>query len=410
MKRFIISVLSVSVFFVGLGALVQKAGASFKSDEKALELVRKARTAIGGDNAIANVKSLRIAGRTTKTISFGGTARSESGDTEIAMQLPDKLMKMTKLGNADGNDATVMKQMDVIVVSDAKDTMKVSENGGDPAAAKKIIIKKDDGTVTELTGAEAEKVVPADGGQNGDNVKTIILKRADGSVQEIKEKDNHKTFVVTSDGGQTGEFTTKDGDKIFVRKADGANDNNVVFHRQMADTHHDGMRQNELLRLTLGLLLTAPQGMDISYTYGGESDVDGTACNIVVAEFAGTSYKIYLGKSSNLPVMMSYTAHKMPQVMAFTTEDDKNVDQGNRKVAVTRTIAVPAAETAEFNVKFSDYRSVGGIQLPFKWTQTIGGDQDETFDVSNYEINPENIADKFKDQKVMVRTFKSEKQ
>ena len=46
MKRFIISVFCVSVFFVGLGAIVEKTGAAFKSDEKALDLVRNAREAI----------------------------------------------------------------------------------------------------------------------------------------------------------------------------------------------------------------------------------------------------------------------------------------------------------------------------------------------------------------------------
>ena len=63
---------------------------------------------------------------------------------------------------------------------------------------------------------------------------------------------------------------------------------------------------------------------------------------------------------------------------------------------------------AEFTVKFSDYRTVNGVQLPFKWTQTVGGEPDETFDVTSYEINPANIADKFKNQNVMVRMKKPE--
>ena len=56
-------------------------------------------------------------------------------------------------------------------------------------------------------------------------------------------------------------------------------------------------------------------------------------------------------------------------------------------------------ETAEFQVKFSDYRSVNGVQLPFKWTQTVGGAEDETFDVTSYDINPANIAEKFNEPK-----------
>ena len=62
----------------------------------------------------------------------------------------------------------------------------------------------------------------------------------------------------------------------------------------------------------------------------------------------------------------------------------------------------------EYQVKFSDYCTISGLQLPFKWTQTIDGKADETVEVSAYEINPANIADKFKQQpqKIMIRTEK----
>ncbi len=55
-------ILLVSTFFIGVGSLVDRAGATFKSDEKALELIRQSRAAIGGDAAINNVRSLTIAG------------------------------------------------------------------------------------------------------------------------------------------------------------------------------------------------------------------------------------------------------------------------------------------------------------------------------------------------------------
>ena len=44
------------------------------------------------------------------------------------------------------------------------------------------------------------------------------------------------------------------------------------------------------------------------------------------------------------------------------------------------------------------------MQLPYKWTQTVGGEADETFDMTSYEINPANIAEKFQGQKVRMRT------
>ena len=72
MKRFIFTVLCVSVFFTGLGSLIESASASLKSDDKALELLRKARAAIGGDQAVGGVRSMTITGKATKTFETEG--------------------------------------------------------------------------------------------------------------------------------------------------------------------------------------------------------------------------------------------------------------------------------------------------------------------------------------------------
>ncbi len=63
-------------------------------------------------------------------------------------------------------------------------------------------------------------------------------------------------------------------------------------------------------------------------------------------------------------------------------------------------------EPAEFQVRFSDYRAVGSVLLPHRWTQTVGGSADETVDVTSYEINPANIAEKFQNlsPKILIRT------
>jgi hypothetical protein len=99
MKRFFVSALFVTLFFLGLGTLIEKVGARFKSDDKALALIAAARAAIGGDNAVSGIQSLRIKGTTTHTFKVDGTDRTENGETEIALQLPDKLSKMVKIGD-----------------------------------------------------------------------------------------------------------------------------------------------------------------------------------------------------------------------------------------------------------------------------------------------------------------------
>ncbi len=396
MKRFIFSVLAVSVFFLGLGALVEKTGAKFKSDEKALDLVRKARVAIGGDAAINAVQSMTIVGRTTHKMKINGVESTQEGETEIAMQLPDKLSKMVKIGKDDGTGAghKVMNQtFDVVVVGDAKDKMKITLNGegnsNGATISKRIMVKKDDGTVLELTGAEADKWIAEHPDVPGE--KDIVIKRVDGGAM----KSGDKVIVRKADGTEgTATFTTKDGKTFNI-------DNHKVVMAGHGDisAHHSAMKSNELLRTTLSLLLTAPQGINVDYTFGGTGDVDGRNCNIVVASFGGQSFKLYFDGSSNLPVAMAFKGMAMPAIATF----DKHAappKNGDKNVMVF-TRKMDAGEMTDQMVKFTDYRSVGGVQLPFKWTQT-----GETFDVTNYEINPANIGEKFQNQTVMVRTTK----
>ncbi len=408
MKRFIFSILCVSVFFIGVGSLVERTGAKFKSDEKALALIAKARHAIGGDAAVSNVQSMVIVGKTTRQMKLNGTSQLHEGETEIALQFPDKMSRTVKMGHGDANgdaDKIFDKQMDVVVVGGDKDKIRVKIDGaghGEGTGAgvsKKIIVKKDDGTVLELTGADADKWIAEHPGVLGE--KRVIIKKGDGEVQEFKTSTSDKVIVRHGEG-DTATFTTKDGKTFDIQKGD------HTFMRT-AGGHGDAARHNDLLRLTLSLLLTAPQGMDVEYTYGGTGDVDGRSCNIVLASFGGQSYKLYLDGGSNLPVMMSYTGMRMPQMFTFKLDPSKaGGDAVKDKMVFTHKVDGPDAKSAEFQVRFSDYRTTGGVQLPYKWTQTAGGEADETFDVASYEINPANLANRFKDQKVMVRMKKPE--
>ena len=137
MKKFIVSILGVSVFCIGLGALVERAGASFKSDEKAIALIKQARLAIGGEQSIAEVRSMIIKGNTTVTFNIDGTARTENGETEIAMQLPDKLSKMVKIGRHEGGEPGLSEQHDVMVFR---------REGAAAEGGKHIMLRKTDGT------------------------------------------------------------------------------------------------------------------------------------------------------------------------------------------------------------------------------------------------------------------------
>ncbi len=414
MKRFIFSILCVSVFFIGVGSLVERTGAKFKSDEKALALISKARQAIGGDAAVNSVQSMVIVGKTTRQMKLNGVSQPHTGETEIAVQFPDKMSRTMKMGHGDASGDAVKifdKQIDVVVVGGDKDKMIVKLDGaghGEGTGAnisKKIIVKKDDGTVTELTGADADKWIAEHPGVPGE--KHVFIKKGDGDVQEFKTSTSDKVIVRHGEGGNAT-FTTKDGKTFDIQKGDHTFMRTADGHGDMT-AHHTAMKSNDMLRLTLSLLLTAPQGMDVEYTYDGTGDVDGRSCNIVLASFGGQSYKLYLDAGSNLPVMMSYSGMRMPKVFTFTAKPDKAASGEKETILFDHKVEAPKGN-AELQVRFSDYRSVNGVQFPYKWTQTAGGEPDETFDVTSYEINPANIADRFKGQKVMVRMTKPDGQ
>jgi hypothetical protein len=369
MKRFIVTVLCVSVFFIGLGTLVENVGAKFKSDEKALALIVQARQAIGGEQNLAAVRSMTITAKATKTFEVEGVARTEQGDVEINMQLPDKFSKMMKIGKHDGAEGPGIfeKRVDMIVAGKDGEGLKMKVTSPDGADGDKQIIKvrKADGTVTD-----------------GEKGEMVFVRKAEGEGTWKSENGEVRTVVIDKNG--SGE-----GHGVGVGHGEG----------------HEKFRHNEMLRTTFALLLTAPEGLDVGYTYAGEESVDGNSCDVIAAEAAGSSFRLYLDKSSHLPRMMTFQGAK-PMIFMFTGKEGEAKASGGEPMTFTRKVGAP--EMAQFAVKFSDYRTVNGVQLPYRWTQTIGGKDDEVLDITGYEVNPANIADKFQQEKVFVRTKKPE--
>ncbi len=372
MKKFIISVLSVSIFFIGLGGIVEQTSAKLKSDARALDLIRLARIAVGGDANIRNVRSMTITGTTTHNMEINGVTEMKQGSLEINFEFPGKFSKMVRIGNpGDGAAQTeVSKQFDVFITKKDGETAEFTGSG----EGKKVVIVKDgDGNV--LT----ENIKPADGDRK------IIVKKKDGTVLTEDVKGGENSAV----------WTTEDGKKIAV-------DKEVKFIG--AGAGGGAFRQNELLRTTLALLLSAPEGMEVSYTFAGETTIDGAAANVIDVESVGSKFKLYLDKTTNLPKMISYLG--APMMKAFKI--DKPVDGAAKEDVKIVVKKADSAQLVERQVRFSDFRSVGGLLLPHKWTETVGGGAAETVDITSYEINPANIADKFANQKVFIRKSKEQ--
>lgn len=397
MKRFVVSTVVASLAFIGAGAVVDKVIGSGKSDEKALEIIAKARTAIGGDSAIGGVKAFVIKGQTSKTINLNGADRIEQGETEIVFESPNRLMKMVKIGDGDAahGDALMEKKIDVVVVG-----------GPGEAGLHKVVVDGQESTFITEDDKKVivRKVEGAPAGEAGET-KVFVRKNADGGewtakdgeVKEIATADGKKFTVVHKGGAGNATFTTEDG-------------NNLVLHDKIA-LDHGAPRDNELFRTTLSLLLTAPEGMDVSYKYAGSTNLDGTNAETVVASFGGSSVKLFFDASSYLPLGMSYVTHTAPIMIKMRKADDGTAPKEAVKDVVTFDRKAEGEWTnagAEHIVRFADYRSVNGLLLPYKWTTSVAGKQSDVFDVASYDLNPANISERFKGEghKVMVRMKK----
>ncbi len=378
MKRFVISVLCASVFFLGLGGLLDVASAKFKSDQKALELIARARAAIGGESSLREVRSMTIRGATTNFYEKDGVPSTELGGVEINFEMPGQFSKLVKIGEsseaADG--AVIEKKIDVIVMS--KDGEGADVTSELPEGNKEVIvIRKGDGNVEWTTEGNTE--LKAEGNK-------MFFRKDDGTVVEMPKDGKHKVIVRESGNSESGVWNTEDGKQIVIER-----DDTSFGPRGL----HSG---NEMLRFTMGLLMTAPEGLDVSYKFVGEGDVDGYPSNIIQVDAQGSSFKIYLDASSSLPRMISYAGHQAVFIRKSVTGDMSKDALVEMKKA--------AAEPVEHQIRFSDFRSVEGLMLPYRWSETVGGKQSQITDVTTYEINPANIADKFGKQKVFVRKVK----
>lgn len=390
MKRLSVFMVLAALVFVSIGNIAEKVAAGFKSDEKALTIIKNARIAIGGDAAIGEVKSMVIKGKTSKTIKVDGVERVEQGETEIAFEGPDRLMKIVKMGNPDGGEgsALIERSVDLVVVGKndgpAKTIVLEGKDGefitGD---GTKVIARKVEGTPAET------KVVVRKKGDTADFVVT-----GDGNVKEVSTADGKKFTIVQRDSND-GEWVTEDDKKVRISKV-------------VAAGH--ATRDNELLRTMLSLLLTAPEGMDVAYTFAGETDVEGFAANAVDASFGGATVKLFFDRSTNLPLGMSYVGTPAPIVLKMKRAAREPVAEVEKKdVVFHRTVAIETG--VQTFVRFADYRSTNGVQLPYRWTTSYAGKQAEVFEIATYEVNPANIAEKFSSQgAVKIRLKQAEKQ
>jgi hypothetical protein len=157
----------------------------------------------------------------------------------------------------------------------------------------------------------------------------------------------------------------------------------------------------EMARLALALLLTAPPGVPIEFSYAGEAEAaDGKADVLDAKGPSSFGAKLFLDKSSHRPLMLAYKG-AAPQMRITTQRGDGPPPEGGRRTAGPgrgggpEPPTAPAPQIVDINMFFEDYQQVDGIWLPFHVSKSVDGKPSEEWTFKAIKVNPSFKADTF---------------
>jgi len=184
--------------------------------------------------------------------------------------------------------------------------------------------------------------------------------------------------------------------RIMIRTAgDGANAQ-VALQRAT---------QAEFARLLLSWLLTSSPAFPLEFSYAGEAKAeDGAADVLDVKGPNGFAAQLFLDQKTHQPLMLGYRGVAPRMVMNRTTtqggrspeEVEKAIKEAQAKAKEGHAEA-PAQRPpeVEMQVRFSDYRNIGGLLLPHRISKATNGKLNEEWEMTKFKLNPTLKPEKF---------------
>jgi hypothetical protein len=163
-------------------------------------------------------------------------------------------------------------------------------------------------------------------------------------------------------------------------------------------------QRQEWTRVLLGMLGQGPASVPLEFSYAGEAEApDGVADVIEVkGKGIGFSAQLFLDQKTHRPLMLSYQGRKpratvmrsFSQAEGGKAKTPEELEK-DMKEAREKAQAAAAEPMVEIQLRYEDYQSEGGVQLPHRISRTIDGQITEEWTLTKFKINPNIKADKF---------------
>jgi hypothetical protein len=180
---------------------------------------------------------------------------------------------------------------------------------------------------------------------------------------------------------------TPPGANIMIRFAGPEGDPDSEASKQRRVQRH----KNELARLLVAWLLTAPSYTEAQFSYAGEAESpDGRAHMFDVKGADGLAMRVFIDKETRRPLMLTFQGRPPMMRTQRARAGEPAPAQGHGAGEVTLP---PMTEITWF---IDDFRKVGDLWLPHRMTQAADGKTIEEWEFSKIVVNEPIKDDRFK--------------